>query len=51
MPFASSKQRQLMYAAAEGKVPDISPKVAMSYIEDSKGKRKLKAKRKSSRAD
>ena len=51
MPFKSKAQERLFYAAAEGKVPDISPKVAMSYIEDSKGKRKLKAKRKSRRAD
>lgn len=51
MPFKSKAQERLMYAAADGRVPDISPKDAKSYIAHSKGKRKLKAKRKSRRAD
>lgn len=46
MPFASEKQRRLMYAAAEGKVPEVSPKDAKAYIAHSTGKRKMKAKRK-----
>lgn len=46
MPFKSEKQRRLMYAAAAGKVEDISPETATRYIAHSTGKRKLKAKRK-----
>lgn len=46
MPFASSKQRRLMYAAAAGKVKDIPKAVAKQYIADSEPpRRKLAAKR------
>lgn len=47
MPFKSEKQRRLMYAAAAGKVKDVSPAVAKRYIADSTApQRKLAAKRK-----
>jgi hypothetical protein len=47
VPYASKKQKRLMYAASAGKVKDIAPAVAKKYIADSTSpQRKLAAKRK-----
>lgn len=37
MPFQSEAQRRFMYAAAQGKIKGVSPKMAKEYIKHSGG--------------
>ncbi len=37
MPVVSQAQRRFMYAAAEGRVPGVKPRVGAEFVQASKG--------------